>query len=197
MNTMFDIIGSTLVYGLLTVALINVSANLTTSSVETKSAFHSEQNLLTLYNFFEYDFLKIGFGKTNPKFKTGACDSLKISWYSDYDENGKMDSIMYYMDNFQTANRGTITNTVKQRPIFRKLNTEDPIEMHLNIVSFTFSYLDANSNLLPYDSLKTVTGVNKIRGIKVRYLVEDSYQVKEPPQRVFIEKTYYPKNLLF
>ncbi|MBI3195296.1 MAG: hypothetical protein HYZ34_12650 [Ignavibacteriae bacterium] len=197
MNSILDIIGSTLVYGILTIALVSVSANLTTSSVETKSTFQSEQNLLTLYHFFEYDFLKIGLGKTNPKFKSGACESLQIMWYSDYDENGKMDSIMYYLNNIQTTDRGTINKTVKQRPIFRKLNTENPIEMHLNIVSFTLTYLDANSNQLPYDSMKTVTGVNKVRGIKVRYLVEDSYSVKEPPQRVFIEKTYYPKNLLF
>jgi hypothetical protein len=197
MNSMLDIIGSTLVYGILTIALVTVSANLTTSSVETKSAFNSEQNLLTLYNFFEYDFLKIGLGKTNPKFKAGACDSLKIMWYSDYDENGKMDSIIYYMSNLQTTDRGTVNKTVKQRPIFRKLNMENAIEMHLNIVSFNFTYLDANSNILPYDSLRTVTGVNKIRGIKVRYLIEDSYSAKEPPQRVFIEKTYYPKNLLY
>ncbi len=197
MNSILDIIGSVIVYGLLTVALITVSANLTTSSVETKSAFHSEQNLLALYHFFEYDFLKIGLGKTNPKLKVGACDSLKIAWYSDYDENGKMDSIMYSMENIQTVNRGTFTKEVKQKPIFRQLNNENPIEMHLDIVNFNLTYLDANSNVLPYDSLRTVTGTNKVRGIRVRYLIEDSYSVKEPPQRVFIEKTYYPKNLLY
>ena len=191
MNNLLQIIGSIILFGLFIILLLSFNANVTSVSHQTTCDKIAQESIVELIELFDFDFPKIGYQKPAPKFKPGFIDSTLITWFSDYNNDGSIDSIYYYLD---TSSRGESPNP-DIIYLYRKINNDNPVNVGLGIVYFNLSFYDSSATQIDYNKLSTIAGVKKIRGIKIRLQVESEYKYIDDYGSAFWEKTYYPRNI--
>lgn len=193
MSTVLQIILSIILFGLFILIVIGVENNVTSYAHQTTFDKNSQTSIVELAQLIDHDFPKIGHMKQKPRFKPGQLDSNRIVWYSDYDNNGTVDSIYYY-----TGDRlGSNSPNPNIRYIFRKINNGNPLKVGLGIVYFNISYYDSAMTQINYSQLSQLSNINKIRAIKVRLRAESQYKVSDKFSSAFWEKTYFPRSLKF
>jgi len=192
MNTMLDIAGSFILFGTFLIAVMTVNSNITSMLFQTNLELISQQNIVALAELFDHDLLKVGYGKTSPKLKPGATDSVRITWYSDFDNDGAVDSISYFLGDVSEL---ADTPNPNDRILYRQINNDNPVSMGVGVVYFNLTYFDSVMAEIPYSELSDVAGVNRVRAIRVRVQVESPYAVDERYGGAFWERTYIPRNL--
>ena len=193
MATTLDIIGSFFLFGILSLALLNLNANLAASSLETSMSLVVQEDIVELSHALDYDMLKIGFMKNGSSFNQAQCDSTMITWYSDIDINGTVDTLSYYLGEPTELSH---TPNPLDRILYRKVNGDTPTPLAIGVVNFHLAYYDSVYTQIPYDSLRSVVGVNLVRGINVQVMLENpNTLLGEKPQVAYFERTYFPYNL--
>jgi type II secretory pathway component PulJ len=100
-NTILDIMGSTLIGGMLLMILFRLND----AAVENNYMYGGElvvqQNLVAVVELLEFDFRKIGYCAdweklSNPLLYIIAADSNYIKFRTDLDSDGNVDSLTYY-----------------------------------------------------------------------------------------------------
>jgi len=190
MNSILNIIGSIILFGIFMMAVISLDGNVSSTSHQTSFETSAQENIVALAELFDHDFLKIGHKKSAPKLKPGVTDSIRITWYSDIDNNGTMDSVFYYLADkeYNSPNSNT-------RILYRKINNANPSIMNHGIVSFNLSYYDSSMTQINYSNLNNIAGINTICAIKVRVRIESQYKIEQDYASTFWEKTYRPRSL--
>jgi len=101
MNILLDLLGSTIIGGLLISMLINFNIFQNNTSFASDSELQLQQNAKTLAEILNYDLRKIGYGYDSTA--VTIADSEKISFYSDIDKNGSVDQITYMISDTSDA----------------------------------------------------------------------------------------------
>ena len=190
MNSVLNIIGSIILFGIFMIAIISLDGNVSSTSHQTTLETGTQENIVALAELFDHDFLKIGHRKPAPKLKPGVTDSIRITWYSDIDNNGTMDSVFYYLGDKECNSPNPNT-----RILYRKINNANPGIVNHGIVSFNLSYYDSSMTQINYSNLNNITGINKVCAIKIRVRVESQYKIEKDYASTFWEKTYRPRSL--
>ncbi len=190
MNHIIGLVISILLFGFFILVALSFNTNVTTATYQSTLVNNTQQSIVDLAEIINFDFSKIGFRKPAPKFKAGALSSTSCYWYSDFDNDGDMDSVYYFIENRET--QGPNPNI---QYLYRRINNEKAIKIGLGIVSFNMIYYDSSRTQINYSQLSDISGVNKIRGIKVQLTLESQYKINNEYSSTYWEKTFVPKSL--
>ncbi len=151
-STIIDILGSTLVGGMLFLILLRLND----ASVENTFVYGGElivqQSLVEVVRVLEYDFRKIGYCSDWKKIPDPAnaiifADSNKISFLTDVDSDGDVDTIHYF-----TGSKDALTGTPNPDDmiLYRVVNGQTPRGSNLGVTRFSLTYYDALGTKIPF-----------------------------------------------
>jgi len=165
MNALIDILGSTLIGGILLLIILQMNLFMTNASFSSDNELQMQQNAKTLAEIINYDLRKIGY-----KYDVTAiliAEKEKIKFIGDLQRPGEtghgvVDTVEYYVKDSSFAMG---TSNPRDIVLVRVLNNIDTIAgPSLGLVKLNFSYLD---------SLSTPTiDLPKIKFIKAELWVE-------------------------
>ncbi len=158
-STLLDIIGSTVIGGLLLMILFRMND----SAIENNYNFSGEkivqQNLVDLVKLVEYDFRKIGYCADytkipDPTKSIVQADSNSITFLTDIITSagtygdGIVDTIKYFVSD---KSQLSATPNPNDRLLYRRVNNETLRGSNLGVTQFKLTFFDANE-----DTIKTM-----------------------------------------
>jgi len=190
MSYLLDIIGSTIIAGMVVMILLAININNTTSSSALLFTTIEQQKITQVSEIIQYDFYKIGYLTSGEKI--AIADSNEIKFYADIDNDTEIDSVHYYVG--YTTDLSYTTNP-DDKPLYRQRNYQDSLLAEIPVVDFNLSYYDSIGNSLDYSSLTSSAGRNLIKSIKIKITVESDELYAEEYRTSEWKKKISPKNL--
>lgn len=183
MGVLLDLIGSFIIGGLLLLTILSVNADVNKQSIQDEMSILVQQNMVELVSEIEYDFRKIGFGVQNPSLAIIKVDTSYIKFLSDIDNDGTMDSVIYYL-----TPTGSVQGTVnpRDRQLCRKVNSQS-VNSSLGVVSFYLRFYDVQGVL--------TTNTTLIKSIEYNLIVENAFPVDTTYARSTWKGIIRPRNL--
>lgn len=171
-STLIDILGSTLIGGMLLLILLRIND----AAVENTYVYGGElivqQNLVEVVSLLEYDFRKIGFCADwqqipDPSQAILAADSNDITFLTDLDSDGYVDTLRYF-----TGNTSALPGTANPRDmmLYRVENNEQPKGANLGVTQFNMLFFDAIGNVIPFP----ITHPSEIYTMQINITVENT-----------------------
>jgi hypothetical protein len=147
MAYLIDVLGSAVIGGM--VILLTISINLQMNDLSEDIFMDSivQGNATSSASDFKYDLYKIGYGVTGNKFIT--ADSTNLYYYSDFNNDGTIDSIQFSLGPTDSLSGTTNPN---DRPLYRTLNGSSANKSVLLIVNkfeFIEKFISRNMLILP------------------------------------------------
>jgi hypothetical protein len=141
MNLLLDILGSTIIGGMIMLMMINFNIFQTNTRFSSDSELQMQQNAKTLAEIVNHDLRKIGYEYDGMPFVT--ADSQSIVFYSDIDRNGSTDLVTYLVGE---PSEVTETTNPNDRILKRVVNGDTLSGPSLGLTKIKFSYLDQVSS---------------------------------------------------
>ena len=180
-STLLDILGSTLVGGLLLLILFRMTSASAENTYNNNGELIVQQNLTASVELLEYDFRKIGYCKNYNRILPGtsilSASDTSISFLTDFaappqnpEGDGIVDTLHYYLGR---ANELSELPNQAVRLLYRVENRNSPRGSNLGITMFHLTYYGSLGDLLtspvPKDSLGTIAT------IRIDLEVQDPY----------------------
>jgi len=151
-STLIDIVGSMVIGGMLMLILFRLQDNATKNSYNYGGEAIVQQNLVEVVQLIEHDFRKIGYCRDwsqipDPSKAILTADSTSISYLTDLDDDGTVDSLRYFLG---PKSELTETPNPNDRMLYRVENGETPISANLGVTQFSLEFYDALSNKLDF-----------------------------------------------
>lgn len=183
MSIMMDIVGSFIIGGLLLLAVMSAYTNINEYAITSSMELTVQGNLGEWTQIIQHDFRKIGYRAPNPAGAIQACDSVSISFLSDIDNNGILDSVSYVLTN---PNYMAGTLNPRDRALYRIVSGQAS-GGSLGLTDFRLRYFDATGN-------PTFTP-SAVKAIEVTLQVESSFPLDTTYVRTNWRRLIYPLNL--
>lgn len=194
MNTIMDILSSTIIGGMLLLLVLKLNLFMSETSYNSDTELRLQQNTKTLAEIMNSDFRKIGYKYDNTAIITAQKDRFKF--IGDLEPPGQpgfgvIDTVEYFLED-STYSLGT--SNQNDIILVRVLNNKDSITgPSLGLVKMQFSYLDSVS--------APTADLTKIRYIKTEMWVEptearNNFVTGEHDSTfTYWEFTIYPRNI--
>lgn len=171
-STLIDIVGSMVIGGMLMLILFRLQDTATKNSYNYGGEAIVQQNLVEIVQLLEHDFRKIGYCRDwtqipNPSKAILSADSTSISYLTDLDDDGKVDSLRYYLG---SKNELSETPNPNDRMLYRVENGGTPTGANLGVTQFNLEYYDALSNKLTFP----IQNTGQIYTMKIDLKVENT-----------------------
>ncbi len=172
-STLIDLMGSTIIGGLLLLILLTLND----AAVENNFVYGGEAiaqaNLVEVVRLVEHDFRKIGYCRDWEKIPDPSKSVLmatqnSIKFLTDDDNDGILDTIFYQLG---SESELEITPNPNDKMLYRIRNNEDPIGANLGVTQFDLFYYDAMGNELSFP----ITVPSAIYTMQINIKVEDVY----------------------
>ena len=192
-TTILDIVGATIIGGILLLNLLGLNQNIYQVDNATGHDVNLQVEVVNVATIVDGDFNKIGYCANplnmndNPKVTFADTSSIKIVF--DVDKDGDYDTIYYYVSATSVLNG---TPNPRDRVLYRKVNSDLAFIVSNNITEFKFQYLDALYTILstPLASPGLATY------IKISFRVEDPFAYDQKYTEAFWRRlTVTAKNL--
>ena len=177
-SSILDIIGSFVIAGFLFLMTMRMNE----AAQETSSAYHIQlnlqTNLTTLVSILEFDLRKIGYCRDfskipDPTKSLLLADSTRIKFLCDYNNDGVLDSIYYYL-----GSPSELTDTPNPRDcyLYKQTNSGTPEKWNFGVTRFSFQYYDALADTLTFP----ITDPSLVQTMEISVQVEaaDPYEQK-------------------
>lgn len=177
MQYLLDIIGSSIIAGLITLIIINVNNNLADVSSDIITSEVEQKEVISAKEILEHDLDKIGYRV--PDDKIAIASSNQIKYFTDDGNDGTIDTIYYYCGETSEL---TETSNPLDKLLYRKVNLS-PAESVSRVNNLQFIYVDSNGMTLSYTALQNPSERNKIRAIEVNLEIdaEDASRISTDP----------------
>ena len=194
MSIVLDLIGSSILLGLLIMAIMGVNINMSTETQKSASEFHTQTELIQLGRIFESDFYKIGYDfiSTPGHHKIEVADSNRIKFHANlYNVVGGSDSVEYQLGNYVTW------STNPRDKILARFENTTKVFINYSITRFKIEYYDSKDSLLA----SPVTGnwLDSINSVRVYLSIESPEPIGQDTVTAYAsgyyEKMIYPRNL--
>jgi len=192
MSTMFDIVASSVLFGILILAVARMQGNLNSTLYQNTYNTTMQTTAVEIARQIEYDFTKVGYRVTGRKIL--VADSSKLRFCGALTYGGPVDTIEYFWSEYPD----TTTINELDRRLIRATTLGGPISQRLGVTEFRLSYFDTLNRLIP----TPVTGLAKlaaIRSIKAQIRFESFEPIPEADSSTYFavnwEKIIYPRNL--
>ena len=191
MGILIDILGSTLIGGILLFLMLNMNLFISSAGYNSDNELRMQQNAKTIAEIINNDFRKIGYKQTGTAILN--AESKRFKFVGDLERPGNpgygiIDTLEYFIQD------SSITNNSDNIILMRVLNNQDSIGgPSLGLFKLNFSYLDSLSS--PTNDL------TKIRYIKTEFWVKPVDQAndfvtgKKDSVFTYWEFTIYPRNI--
>lgn len=152
-STLIDILGSTVIGGLLFMILLRMNATATQNTYTFAGEAQVQQNLVAIVELIEYDFRKIGFCKDFTKIPIPSraiisADSTSIKFLTDvYPSDGIVDTMNYYLGSIKELSG---TSNPRDRMLYRVINSAKPKGSNLGVTKFNITYFNALGDKIPF-----------------------------------------------
>ena len=192
-TTILDIIGATIIGGLLLLNLLKLNENVYQVDNATGHDVNLQVEVVNIANIVDGDFNKIGYCSDpmnmndDPKVTLADTSSIKIVF--DVDKNGEYDTVYYFVSDINMLSN---TPNPRDRILYRKVNSDFPFIVSNNITEFKFQYIGAL-----YDTLSTpLASPGLATYIKISFRVEDPFAYDQKYTEAFWRRlTVTSKNL--
>ncbi|TSA19514.1 hypothetical protein D4R75_08960 [bacterium] len=149
-STIFDIIGSAIVAGMLLLTALRLNAQANETTLVYNGSVRLQQNMVALVEWVEHDFRRIGYCKNYTKipFPTQSirvADSSNITFWTDDQSTGNLDSVRWYIG--PTSEMSSTPNP-RDRKIYRKINNTTPVGWNLGVTQFKLEYYNYAGTVL-------------------------------------------------
>lgn len=149
-STIFDIIGSAIVAGMLLLTALRLNAQANETTLVYNGSVRLQQNMVALVMWVEHDFRRIGYCKDYTKipFPTQSirvADSSNITFWTDDQSTGNLDSVRWYIG--PTSEMSSTPNP-RDRKIYRKINNTTPEGWNLGVTQFKLEYYNYAGTVL-------------------------------------------------
>ena len=190
MQTLIDISGSMIIGGVIILLVMSLSSMLTDTMYEKSQDLITQESAINLARIIEDDLYKVGFLVPGNPIITATADEIRF--LADINKNGIPDTIRYYLGD---SSNGESTPGSKNRPLFRVLNNEAPLNVAIGLVDFSFTYIDTEGTVMDYGDLAQPEHRALIRMIGFDIVVEavDKGELEFLP--IVIQRRISPKNL--
>ena len=150
-STLIDILGSTIVGGLLLVILLRLNDASMQNTYYNSGELIAQQNMVQVVKVIEYDFRKIGYCKDEDRkpfpsstILYAASDSISFETDIAPDKDhpygdGIVDTLTYYLG---SADQLSGTPNPNDRLLYRVINNETPRGSNLGVTYFHIKYFD-------------------------------------------------------
>ncbi len=188
MNTMLDILGSTVIglYFIYMILTFNIKMN--------NSLNIAVENNITVWDTIElgklsdYDFNKIGY-RTDSVFVFAKATDTELIFSADLDNDGVVETVHYVLGSESDA---LYTDNEDDKPLYRIINSTDTTTSLVK--SFKFTYNDASGAEIT-TSLSTHTARKEIKGITVNFTIVAAATVDTIYQEMDWQKKFTPRNI--
>lgn len=158
--TIFDLVGSVIIGGVLLITLLKVNDNATRNTYSFSGELVVQENLVTTVEVLEYDFRKIGycenpFAIPNTKRAILYADSTDITYLTDVDFDGIPDTVRYYLG---LSSELTGTPNPDDRILYQEING-NKVGVNLGITLFKIKYFGALGEELSLPRSYPPTGI--------------------------------------
>jgi hypothetical protein len=176
-STILDILASVIMGGLLLTTVLRLSDSSAEKTYNFSGELSLQQNLVVIAQILENDFRKMGYCKDWEKFpdptkSIASVDTSSIKFYADIDNDGNMDSIMYYLG---PVSELSSTPNPRDRFLYRVVNTETPVGVNLGVTEFNMKFFDALGVPLTFP----ITQPSLISSYEINIRVESVYAYDE------------------
>jgi hypothetical protein len=170
-STIFDILSSMAVGGLLLLTLLRLNGTAIENSIIYGNDRTLQRALAQTAVVLEEDLRRMGYCEdpyklTEEMSRIIAADKEYISFYTDTDRDGNLDSIAYFVSDTSAL---SVTKNPRDKILYRQINSEIPLIVNTNIVQFDFTYYDA----LGFELSKPVAQPALITHLEISFKVED------------------------
>ena len=194
MNTIMDLLGSTIIGGMLLLLVLKLNLFMSESSYSSDTELRLQQNTKTLAEIMNSDFRKVGYRVSGVPILT--ADENRFKFVGDLERPGTsgygtIDTVEYFLED---SSFSAGTTNLHDIILVRVLNNKDTIDgPSLGLVKLQFSYLDSIS--APTEDLT-----------KIRYIKTEMWVQPTEARNNFItgiadstftywEFTIYPRNI--
>ena len=188
-TTILDIIGSTIVGGLLILILFRANSSAVENTYNYGSDLSAQQKLGIISRLIDYDFSKIGYCKNQfPDYKNAVAlaDSTQFKFYADMDNDGALDSVIYRLGPTTELSR---TPNPSDRILYRTVydTTAPKVTPFDGVTVFKLIYYDNSGNLMSFP----ITQPENIGRIKILLKTENSAPIRREYASSFLEDTKF------
>ena len=182
MNTMLDILGATIIGGLIFLLITNLNIYSSKTKFSSDTELTLQQNAKTLASMIESDIRKVGYNCSgNP---ITYAEPTKFSFYSDIDSNGTVDSLTL------TESDSTLlyeTQNPSDKIYYRIVDGDTLKAASLGLTKLKFTY----KNALGY----ITTALDSIKYIEAEIWLESTSKIDTGYAKTYWEVTINPRNL--
>ena len=170
-STLIDVLGSIVIGGLLLLTIIRMNANQVENSFVYGSDRVVQRNLVEVAVVLENELRKIGYCFDPSKISSSTkiiqlADTNKIKYLADFDRNGSLDTIYYYLGSLSEL---SYTPNPRDRILYRKVNSNTAYPISYGITDFSFVYFDALEDTLHFP----ISDPALVRSMQVSFKIED------------------------
>jgi len=155
MGSWTALVASALIGALVLLSVIRFNEDVTEDMYLDMMEHVAHEQLMETVRVLEYDFSRIGLGINDPTEPViTRADSVSFTFHLDYDGNGIIDSVRYYLGDLNSAAN---TENPRDRVLFRVENGGPPTPVSSGLTEFHLEYFDAQGN--PAASLDQITTI--------------------------------------
>ena len=188
-STIIDIIGSSMIGGLLLLILLRLNDTAVANSYHYNGELIIQKNLVEVVKLLEFDLRKIGYcsdweALPDPAQSILAVDSNSITYLTDLptttqpNGDGIVDTLSYYLGD---ASELSGTPNPNDRMLYRKVNSETPLGANLGVTKFDFIFYDTFGSEISFP----ITEPGEIQSMQIDFAIEDVYAFDNEYRRVF------------
>jgi hypothetical protein len=182
MNIILDILGASLIGGLVILLVVNLNAYSTETKFASDSDLRLQQDAKTIAEIINDDLRKIGYKYDHTAIT--ESDSQRISFLGDIDNDGTMDQVTYYLG---SKDESSSTPNPDDRVLYRIVNGDTIGGPTLGLTNIKFSYLDAHE--------QATVNADSICYIRAEIWVETILPIRGEYPFTYWEMTINPRNI--
>jgi lipopolysaccharide export LptBFGC system permease protein LptF len=182
MALVLDYIGSIVIGGIIVMAMLGFYVMVGETAMTQNAGTMSNLNANNMTQILEYDFKKIGY-RVADSIKITRADTNQIIFKGDFDDNGTIDSIKYYLGSTKSPNNAN----PRTRLLYRVQNNQTPRSVDGSVTKFRLWYYDANG--------VSTSQLKNIRTIKIRVAMQTTLVNDSVNAGVYWERMIRPNNL--
>lgn len=182
MAVLFDLLGSTIIGGLLMFMVFNLNMFSTVQRFSSDQELRLQQNSKVLASLLDHDLRKIGYRYEGVAMITAQEKQMKFR--SDIDSNGTTDIVTYFLGDSTEMMQ---TQNPRDKILYRIVNTDSSKGPSLGLINAKFSYMNSKG--------KTTVVLDSIRIIRVELWLESTEPVEGKYPFSYWEMTINPRNI--
>jgi hypothetical protein len=182
MNTLLDILGATLIGGMVIFMMLNLNLASSEKKLSSDTEMQLVKNAKTFADVLQSDFRKIGYRNTGTSILEAGIN--RFTFLGDIDSNGVVDRVTYSLgDSLQVMS----TPNPRDKILSRIVNGDSTANPSLGLVNLVFTYKNNNG---------TVTStLADIRFVEVEIWVEAPYLIDGRYPFTYWQMKINPRNI--